>query len=170
MITLREAKKLLGYDPATGAFTWMERTGRTRGDNIFNARFAGKEAGRKNADDYVNINYKGTMLKAHRLAWLLMTGKWPSSHIDHINGIKSDNRWVNLREATQAENGQNCKTHRHNTSGVKGVSWHKGNKRWRARITVNGECIYLGRFKNKADAVAARHAAADRLHGKYARR
>ena len=79
-----------------------------------------------------------------------------SLDIDHINGVKTDNRINNLRLVTRSINLQNASMRCHNTSGFNGVSWHKSTKKWRAQIRVDGKSIHLGVFSNKKDAIAAR--------------
>lgn len=94
-----------------------------------------------------------------------MTGEWPKHHVDHANGDRDDNRWVNLREATWSENKWNSKTPRNNTTGVKGVSRLKG--RFRARVMVHGDYKFLGYFDTIEEAANARFAAAEEAHGEF---
>ena len=101
---------------------------------------------------------------AHRLAWLYVHGEWPAEEIDHLNRVRSDNRISNLRLATQAENKQNTSLRRDSTSGHKGVSWHKRDKKWVAEIKLHGKKHYLGYFNNINDAIAARKSEESRLH------
>jgi len=100
----------------------------------------------------------------------MMTGQDPKEHIDHKDSDPTNNRWCNLREATNAENSRNAKKHVKNTSGVKGVYWHRLAQKWAAYITVDYEVVYLGLFSNLADAARTRQLAAERLHGVFARR
>lgn len=97
-----------------------------------------------------------TRVMAHRLAWFYTYGRWPTQDIDHINEVKNDNRFCNLREATRAQNMQNVRKHKHNTSGLKGVCWHSQRKRWRAFIFLDRKQKHLGLFDTKEDAYAAR--------------
>jgi len=110
------------------------------------------------------MRISGRMYRAHRLAWLYVHGKWPENEIDHINGVRSDNRISNLRDATTAENRQNHAIRRDNTSTVPGVDWHKSVQKWRVRIRVPGKRITVGFFKNLEDAAAARARAKAELH------
>lgn len=87
---------------------------------------------------------------------------------DHINGNKLDNRRKNLRICTQAQNNANARMRRDNTSGVRGVVWHKRLEKWQAQITVNGKCLYLGMFVDMKDAIEARRKAARDIHGDFA--
>jgi hypothetical protein len=88
---------------------------------------------------------------------------------DHKNGNKLDNRCSNLRSATKSQNQFNKKLLPTNTSGVKGVSWHKECKKWRADISINGKLLYLGLFENKKDAITVRQEAAYKYHGEFAK-
>jgi len=85
-----------------------------------------------------------------------MTGCWPDHVIDHANGVKTDNRWRNLREVTQAINARNCSMSINNTSGHNGVSWDSRDRRWRAEIKINGTRVWSGRFGDPVEAAAAR--------------
>ena len=98
---------------------------------------------------YVLISIDGTRYPAHRLAWLYIYGQWPNGQIDHINRNPSDNRIVNLREATVAENGHNAGLRIDNTSGFKGVHRHRNllARPWQARIKFGSRRISLGYFE-----------------------
>lgn len=168
MITVEELKQVLSYDPETGVFTYV--------DDILAGRFgktpcarAGDIAGGIGSDGYRKIKLRGRSYRAHRLAWLYCTGRWPRNEIDHINGIADDNRWKNLREATRAENNCNRKTSKLNSTGVKGVYWHKKNKCYCADIRVNGKKIYLGSFSCPTAAHLAYCKAAKAHFGEFAR-
>ncbi len=115
-----------------------------------------------------------TTLTAHRVAWLLHTGDWPSGHIDHVNGVRTDNRISNLRDVVQAENARNMAMSKRNKSGVTGVYLHSQTGKWAAQINTLGKTIGLGCFESKSDAVIARKAAERVLfyhsnHGRDAR-
>lgn len=101
---------------------------------------------------------------AHRLAWLYMYGELPSTDIDHINNKKDDNRIANLRLVTRKQNMQNVLKHKHNTSGFKGVSWHRHSNKWRAYIFSDYKQIYLGVFETKEAAARARQTAEKIYH------
>jgi hypothetical protein len=109
-------------------------------------------------DGYIQIRVENKLYRAHHLAWLYCFGYLPRE-LDHINGIRVDNRIENLREVTHAENGRNTKRHSTNTSGVTGVYYNKINKYWVAQIRINYKTIYLGCFKDIEDAILARKAA-----------
>lgn len=130
-------KTLIHYDPTTGHFTWILRLKR----NLVN----GKPLGLKNPKGYLLINIIGHSHRAHRLAWLYMTGKWPNGQIDHDNNIKHDNRWINLRLANNQLNHYNLLKPKNNTSGAKGVR-KLNNGEYSARIKHNKKEVYLGMF------------------------
>lgn len=153
-------KTLLEYDPATGALTWLPRPPEMFTDpkqtNSWNARYAGKAA----FDHLDNIGYCTSTLfrsryRAHRVIWKWMTGHDPRV-IDHINGNKSDNRWVNLREGETIDNMRNLALRRTNTSGFTGVSFNKKRGAWVAYINDRYQHLHLGTFSSREDACAAR--------------
>ena len=129
----------------------------------------GTKAGTVLANGYVHIGFCRRYYKAHRLAWLLMTGSWPSALIDHVNGVKSDNRWSNLREATRTQNAANARLAVHNSSGFKGVSFHARRGRWQANIRTEGRYRYLGLFDTAEEAHAAYSREAKKHFGEFAR-
>lgn len=137
ILTQDELKSRLHYNPETGLFTWIKTK---------RADFAGVNAGCLNIFGYVFIKINRVVYKAHRLAFLYITGEWPNQRVDHINAIKSDNRWCNLREATNAQNMQNTDKQSNNTSGFKGVDFDKKRKKWRARCKYCGKRYNLGLY------------------------
>ena len=117
------------------------------------------------SNGYVNVKIDGTTHKAHRLIWEYKYGPIPEGmQIDHINGVRNDNRISNLRLATRLENSQNKKRRTDNSSGATGVTYNKASGLWLARIGVDGERVYLGSFATKEEAEAARVEAKARLH------
>jgi len=139
MLTQSNLKDILHYTPETGIF--INLTARAR------AIKAGETAGFKRKDGYIVIKIKSKAYKAHRLAWLYVYGVMPNELIDHINGIRYDNRICNLRESTNSQNIQNLKSpRRDNKSGYLGVSYRKGCGRWRATIYIDGKNKSLGDF------------------------
>lgn len=159
-------RELLRYEPESGKLYWRERRSAWFPSDhrckIWNTRYAGREAFTS-----VNRGYRvGSVFKrfypAHRVVWVICTGSWPVEQIDHINGIRSDNRLSNLREASCAENGRNQQLRASNTSGVNGVRDRNG--RWVAEIMIDGARVHLGRFGSREAAAAAR-AAADVQYG-----
>ena len=162
MITQEELKELVSYKAETGEMFWLPRPREMfksdRSFKHFNNRFAYSKAGSLCPKGYINI-WLFKSYKAHRLIWLYVNGEFPSKEIDHINGIKSDNRICNLRAVTLQENQKNKSKPKSNTSGHVGVYWHKNNKNWRAAICVNNKKIALGSFINIEDAIDARQKA-----------
>ena len=169
---LREA---LLYDPETGELVWSRRprwhfSSVTRWKS-FNMKFPGRRAGWFDDKGYcsVSITIDGVLLslKVHRIAWVLMTGAWPLKEIDHVNGVRGDNRFKNLRVGTSAENRQNQKLSPANTSGFLGVSRiarAKGRSKWRAEIKVLGRRYHLGYWPTPLLAYSAYLEAKARLH------
>lgn len=158
ILTHSEVSELLEYAPETGALTWKPRV-KGRGWNR-------AQGGATHVSDqgYITLNIKGRVYRGHRLAWLLYYGEWPDGNIDHINRVRSDNRISNLRVVEQAENMQNTNVYRTNKSGHKGVFWHKEINKWWAYINVGRRRVCLGRFANKAEAIAARAEAERTYH------
>jgi hypothetical protein len=155
-ITREQAGELLAYDPDTGKFTWLKPpVGAHRVS-------ASSIAGCIRRDGYRVIGLHGRDYKAHRLAFLLVTGAWPVGQVDHINGDKADNRWSNLRDVRPSVNRQNL---RRATAGSKtgllGATPDCG--RYRAQIELNGRAQYLGLF-DTAEAAHAAYLKAKRQH------
>ena len=123
--------------------------------------------GTKEKKGYLCVQIKGTRYKVHRLVWFMHKNYWPIQ-IDHINGIKDDNRIENLREATTSQNNQNAKLRKDNISGVKGVSWNKIKKRWHAKIDVNKKRIQIGYFDDLEKAKLAIIKARNKYHKDFA--
>jgi hypothetical protein len=149
---------VLDYNPETGEFTWKVRTSNR-------ARMDGPAGSLHRPTGYWFISVDGRMYKGHRLAFLHMTGAWPSDQIDHINGERADNRWQNLREADARINQQNLRAARSNSeSGLLGVYKNdKKEKPWRACIKVDGKWRQIGNFRTTEEAHAA-YLAAKRQH------
>lgn len=167
ILSANAVRQLLRYDPATGAFTWEARDETVTKNRAWNARYAGKVAGAvKSSTGYVSIAIFGRGYLAHRLAFLWMNGSFPASDVDHANGNRSDNRWVNLREATRQQNCWNVAAF--GTLRKRGVSWHKRDGRFQALIRDNGRNRSLGYFDTADEAEAAYNAEAERLHGEFA--
>ena len=154
VVTQKELKKILHYNPDTGVFTRLTRP--TNSANI------GDVAGCVGTRGYIQIMIKYKMYPAHRLAWLYMTGKWPAHQIDHINHTKNDNRWINLREATSRENSKNSPLRKDNASGVVGVSMAKTLSKWQAYITISSKKKHLGYFTDKFEAICCRKSASNK--------
>lgn len=156
-LTQARLKELLHYDPETGIFT--RKSG-------FGGRKKGTEAGTL-SKGYVNICVDGRGYTAGKLAFLYMTGSLPRSLVDHKDLNRQNNAWENLREATQSQNGWNSPRSKNNTTGFKGV-WRKRDK-FAAEIMSNRKRVRLGSFATAEEAHAAYCAAANELHGEFAR-
>lgn len=150
MITQDRLKEALRYDHETGLFTWrVTQAGRK----------IGSIAGTKDNHGYTLIQIDKVRYAAHRLVWLYLFGKWPDSEIDHINHNKMDNRIVNLRPVTKAENRKNMPLQKNNKSGIAGVHFDVNRKKWMTYIKVKGQRKALGRFEDFFDAICTRKTA-----------
>lgn len=158
MLTQAILKENLHYNPDTGVFTWVKTN---------KGRILSKEVGFFEADGYRRIGINRKRYAAHRLAWLYMTGEWPENQIDHVNGIRGDNRFLNIREANHSQNNHNKRKQSNNTSGYKGVSWYKHAKKWRASIKLDNKTKCIGYFLTAELAYDAYRKAAKELHGDF---
>lgn len=137
---LREA---LAYNPDTGVFTWRVRASK----NTHIGEIAGCS---RPSNGYIRISLDGGTYYAHRLAWRYAYGRWPKGQIDHINGVRTDNRISNLRDVTSAVNNHNSTRKAANSAGYTGV-----------RMTPKGRYVaticrkHLGVFDTPAQAHAA---------------
>lgn len=160
-LTAERLRHLLSYDPATGAFKWrVDRNSKCLAESV---------AGGVNPKGYVAVRVDYRPYRAHRLAWLYVTGEWPEGLIDHINGEPADNRFCNLRVADSNTNAMNRRRSARNTSGFKGVSFHRAKGMWRAEIAARGARYTIGLFNTVEEAAAAYRAAAVKHHGEFAR-
>lgn len=159
MLTQEYLKSILHYNPDTGAFTWLERRSAQRP--------AGSIAGRPDAKGYWVITIDRKNLKAHRLAFLYMLGSVPVQ-VDHVNNVKGDNRWVNLRPANNSENKMNTPCYGNNNLGVKGVRLVRNGK-FVARIRLDGVLRHIGTYETVEAATEAVIASRSHLHGDFAR-
>lgn len=159
-LTSEGLRCLLDYNPATGIFKWIGSRPKVT---------AGMVAGSIHAKGYRYIVVEGKSYRAGRLAWLYMNDIWPVDQIDHINGIRSDDRIDNLREATNSQNKMNTPIYRNNTVGSRGVGWHKKSQKYRARIQVNGKRMHLGQFDTVGDARLAYDYADKKYFGNFVR-
>lgn len=158
-LTAERVRELLDYEPDTGLLRWRPR--------LSNRGFKpGAPAGYFGfGNEGVRVRVEGRQYHAHRIAWLWMTGEWPSMKIDHANCNSKDNRWENLRLATCAQNSANRRPYGSNP--LKGA-YAKGS-RWDARITINKKPLWLGAFDTPAEAHAAYMAKAFEAFGEFAR-
>lgn len=138
MLTQQYLKEILSYEPETGMFFWKIR-------KAYNMK-PGQIAGAVHKTGYVYISVDNRGYKAHRLAWLYMTGEMPDQYIDHINRVAADNRFSNLRLVSAKQNCENCSIYKSNASGFRGVSFHKATNKWRATLRHNKKHIHVGLF------------------------
>lgn len=143
MLTADQLREVIHYAPDTGTFTRKVRLAQRHhaGDRADTEISNGQMRG------YRRVSLFSQRYLAHRLAWFYIHGVWPEKYIDHINGVKGDNRISNLREADARVNMENIrKAKTSNKSGLLGVHLHKQSGRWRARIEVHGKFLHLGLF------------------------
>jgi HNH endonuclease/AP2 domain len=143
MPTQAEVRACVDYDPETGLFT---------------NRRKGNITGCLNAYGYVHVSIGKRVFRAHRLAFIWMTGECPEG-VDHIDGIRSNNAWKNLRAATQEQNLANMRN-------IDGYRITPGGK-FAARLSVKNHQVHLGTFDNPEDAHAAYVKAAKRIRGEF---
>lgn len=155
--TVELARENLAHDPVTGEFRWRKPSRNRPMDRV---------PGYRRHDGYWIIALGGRQHYAHRLAWLLAYGVWPTNQIDHINGVRDDNRLANLRDVPRAYNQQNL--HRaekdNRSTGVLGVKKEHRNDTYYARIGVSGKQRHLGTFPTAEEAHQAYLQAKRRLH------
>ncbi|WP_160286365.1 HNH endonuclease signature motif containing protein [Pseudomonas knackmussii] len=148
MLTQQRLKELFKYDADTGFFERLVARGPAP---------AGAIASRKNSDGYCRASIDGREYLCHRLAFLYMTGSMPDEEVDHINHVRDDNRWINLRQASRSENCTNKGRYRNSGRPAPGVAFRGGS--WIATIWKDGQPVHIGSFKTMSDAVSARHRA-----------
>ena len=153
-ISVSELMAMLNYDPLTGIFTWKISRSKKRAGDI-----AGTQ---HRKDGYIKIKIHGKEVGASRLAWLWVYGRFPEKYLDHIDRDTSNNSIANLRECTIAENGQNRKAPKNNTSGYVGVYRKEG--KWAAKICRNRRLYSLGLHDTAEQAYEAYKAAKAELH------
>jgi len=156
-ITQSDVVSALIYEPDTGLLKWRGGRPKTIKGNI---------AGYKRDNGYIDVRVNRTLIRAHRLIWLYVYGYLPIS-IDHINGIRDDNRLCNLRECTNGENQQNIKAKKRTQekkSQFLGVSWCKKANKWRAQIRHKRKALHIGYFECEKDAYSAYLSKKSQLH------
>lgn len=158
-IDIAELHRLLNYDPITGHVTWKVR--KRNGVKI------GDVCGHVASNGYLRMMIHKKSYAVHQIAFAMYYGRWSKDEVDHINGVKLDNRIANLREATGSENQYN-KVSGCNTSGFKGVGFNKRLGKYRAIIKKDKKSVYLGSFDDPQEAAHAYNKAAIALHGEFA--
>lgn len=136
---------MLRYDENSGDLFWRKNMNRS-------ARMGDKISGLSNG--YLRVGLNKKRYYAHRIVYKMIHGEEPEN-IDHINGIRNDNRIENLRSVNRSDNQRNQKIRSDNSTGYVGVSYNKMNKTYCCYIYNNGN-EYLGSFKKLTDAVRAR--------------
>lgn len=154
-ISPEELNKQFNYDPETGILTWkFSKKGRRTNQALGNLNSGGYLR--------VGVNYQEYLV--HRIIWTMVKGEWPVTDIDHIDGVTTNNKWDNLRLATESQNIQNQKKgHKGSASKYLGVSRNWGSS-WRAEICINRVNKHLGTFATEEEAYAAYLEAKRKLH------
>lgn len=165
-LTVEFLRQALSYDKDTGRLFWKQERPLSHFKTPAVAQrwhtvYSGKETGLSiSKHGYCQMNLSGNVMRVHRVVWAIHHGEWPNEQIDHINGIRTDNRISNLRLANQSENRRNAAIHSNNASGCSGVYFDNQSRKWRARInSKKRRYIHLGSFKDLNQAIAARKAA-----------
>lgn len=156
MLTADRAQELFSYDPSTGVLTRRVTSGGYR---------AGSTAGHLKGNGYLRVSADRRTYAVHRIAWLLMTGEWPNGDVDHIDMDRQNNAWANLRECSRSENMHNTRA----KSGIKGVSWDRVTRKWRASAHIHGKSMNLGRYSCLGQAIKAYREACAAAYGEVAR-
>ena len=158
------AREMFDYDAEIGIVT--RKIARS-------SALVGQKVGRHDARGYLRFEFlwwgQKYSVAVHRLGWLIYHGEWPKDQLDHINGIRDDNRLCNLREATQAQNNANTRMYKNNTSGHKNIKWEPDRQRYGVFIRYDNKLHRLGRFKTLEEAIAVRNAKYEEIYGEFTR-
>lgn len=161
-LTVEEVREMFSYDPADGVLRWrLDRSPKAR---------AGAPVGCIHRSGYLVTLIRRKNYQVHRLIWAFVYGCWPPEHVDHVNGVRSDNRLQNIRACSPSENGRNKGRQVNNTTGFKGVSFCSREGRYQTTCRVNGRKKWIGYFDTPEEASIAYEAFAKRHHGEFYRR
>lgn len=152
-------KKYIHYEPLTGVFTWIK--------TVNGAVSLGSVAGGISNQGYRRIMFMGRKYNAARLAFLYMTGSWPDE-ADHINRIRDDDRWCNLRNCSRSGNNMNRNQIKNTKSGFTGVSKHSGTGNWLVSIRTKAGRLHLGTYVDLELAALVASEARAKYHGEFA--
>jgi hypothetical protein len=122
--------------------------------------------GKRMTGHYRVIYFNQRWVPEHQIIWAVHFGEWPSTLIDHINGVTFDNRITNLRLASPSQNQANAKLREDNTSGIKGVSKIKYG--WASYLSSGGQVVHRKTHLRLADAIIARREAVQKHFGEFA--
>jgi len=173
-ISVDDLFSVLSVNFEDGKLFWKPRPrwafNSSRSFSIFKSKFEGREAlTAYTSNGYLIGEICGERHRAHRVVWAMRNGKWPDGDIDHIDGNRSNNAILNLRECTRSENLCNKRAQINNSTGFKGVRFDKRRGVYSASIGKNGLCSYLGTFQTAAEAARAYDEAALSIHGDFAK-
>lgn len=158
--TVERLREMIHYDATTGRLLWKVTTGRA---------VAGNEAGTFDKSiGYRRVRIDGFFILGHHIVWALVHGEWPTQ-LDHRYGKENGDRVEDLRPSNQRQNLGNTGLPKNNTSGVKGIVWHKASGQWLAQIAINRKMKYLGIRRTIEEAAALYEAAAREHFGEFAR-
>lgn len=166
IISQKELKDHLIYEPFTGLFRWRKGRAGTQAGSV-----AGHDWISKKGEKYRIIFILGRSYRAHNLAWIYMTGAPPKNEIDHKDRDGLNNRWSNLRDATRSQNQANTRLYKNNTSGYRGVSFVPEASRknpYRALFRSDKGKIHLGYYPTAEAAAEAWRKAAVERYGEFA--
>lgn len=160
-VTYERASELLAYNPETGWLTWkVQKSSR--------AAIGSRAGSVSKADRYRRIQIDGENILEHIVIWLMVYGELPSHEVDHENRVRDDNRKMNLREASISQNRANAKMRSDNTTGQRGVVYHKQTGRFNARIEIDGMRKSLGLYETAKEAGDVARLARLNAFGRYA--
>jgi hypothetical protein len=161
-ISVDTIQNLFGYDPDTGALYWKVARSNVVKIGVPVTRVSPSTG-------YIRVSVNKKQLVAHRVAWVLSTGAWPTGVIDHINGIKTDNRLINLRDVPRADNCLNrVGVQKNKKLGDLGVFFDKRSGSWYAQLCYRGKVLCLGTFLSSSEASTAVAVARKKILGQVA--